>query len=78
LKVVERENWCKERLSYALRTAQYETRTLGGVRGAPWAYGSRPSTRLATVARLALPFLFTIISFFISLFPCEGGEEIFI
>ncbi|MEM6830775.1 MAG: hypothetical protein AAF551_09690, partial [Bacteroidota bacterium] len=46
LKVVERENWCKERLSYALRTAKYETRTLGGVRGAPWAYSSRPSTRL--------------------------------
>ena len=29
-----------------LRTAVYETRTYGGVRGAPWAYGSRPSTRL--------------------------------
>jgi hypothetical protein len=26
-------------------TAKYETRTLGGVRGAPWAYSSRPSTR---------------------------------
>ena len=33
--------------SISLRTAEYETRTLGGVRGAPWAYGSRPSTQLA-------------------------------
>ena len=50
---MERENWCKERLSYTLRTAQYETRTLGGVRGAPWAYGSRPSTRLWPFIRCA-------------------------
>ncbi|MEQ8711939.1 MAG: putative zinc-binding metallopeptidase [Cyclobacteriaceae bacterium] len=38
-------NWCKERFRYALRTAVYAIRTYGGVRGAPWAYGSRPSTR---------------------------------
>ena len=33
LELAERYNWCKERLYYALRTAQYETRTLGGVTG---------------------------------------------
>src|SRR5690606_17374975 len=43
-------------LSYFLKsqptrqwTAVYETRTYGGVRGAPQAYGLRPSTRLALV-----------------------------
>jgi len=34
LKVAESNHWCKERWLYALRTAKYENRTLGGVRGA--------------------------------------------
>ncbi len=34
----------------------YETRTLGGVRGAPWAYSSRPSTRLCLVLLFQLNF----------------------
>src|SRR5690606_39497956 len=53
--------------SIPLRTAEYETRTLGGVRGALRSYlGAEPSTRLVAVfilvCILSIRFLFFVLS----------------
>ena len=50
--------WNTTNVKFHYRTAQYETRTLGGVRGAVRFYlGADPSTRLAT------GFIQTVYSF---------------
>ena len=59
---------CKELLIDDLRTAEYVTRTLGGVRGALRQFLAEPSTRLAVVFIFLFCFQFCFLFLFLLTF----------